>query len=691
MSDSPIVWRAKKSSPCPVCDGDHACSHTEDGLYFCRRRTASLPDWKHLGEAAHGFHLFRHTGLRRPWTPPAPPASSESLASANADNAVPPPTAKPERRKGAADKKPPAHWRRLCGVMQEVRQRFAAGYAGAVASLAEHLGVTVPSLEAVGFGMLPRLEDDNPHGPCWASPEKDAAGAPVGLLCRCQDGKKRRSKGSTNGLSYSSDWSPPTSGLLPIVEGPTDVAAMLSVGIPAIGRPTNTPGKKKKAPWLDWLAQMLRDLPADVDLVVVGENDQKGDGQWPGREGCELTAEGLAERLGRPVRWCMPPPEVKDVRAWLIALRTAAENPGEVIGSYLARDSSPADRVCNTSHVKLSQLVCSKKKIEQTNWDNITRQVSEEGEPDSEGHTPPPTDPTPLLRLRTGLLYCRRNRPDHFRLKRERFTARMACRCNSCGQCLSAKARGAARRAAWKAAEAAAAGHLIAAAEISADKKSWEANKKARARAGSTGCAFCRTSSDAVFLLTSLPPSCDLPSGYGVMSLSGGLSELGRHVNALRPRLPPAGKKRGPQLMGLRGSWRVIVEKGEENGKDKGEGKGKGASDDNKPVRLGRLSTWDSGPVETLLRAAGIRYLKTGTGSPDDGLQWPIWRLSWELPADWTDAQAARLDSEILMATGAGDGGGNPFVGRAINRDWLSEIDDWDAVLFADGDPAEGK
>ncbi len=55
-------------------------------------------------------------------------------------------------------------------------------------------------------------------------------------------------------------------------------------------------------------------------MIVIGERDQKPDGQWPGKDGAERTATQLAERLRRDVAWSLPPGDAKDARAWLNGL-----------------------------------------------------------------------------------------------------------------------------------------------------------------------------------------------------------------------------------------------------------------------------------------------------------------------------------------------------------------------------------
>jgi hypothetical protein len=51
----PEFTHASKQHPCPLCRGDHACSHAADGLHFCRRRHGEEEmGWVYLGEAHEG-------------------------------------------------------------------------------------------------------------------------------------------------------------------------------------------------------------------------------------------------------------------------------------------------------------------------------------------------------------------------------------------------------------------------------------------------------------------------------------------------------------------------------------------------------------------------------------------------------------------------------------------------------------
>ena len=91
-----------------------------------------------------------------------------------------------------------------------------------------------------------------------------------------------------------------------VVEGASDVAACVTMGLAAVGRPSNGAGAEDLAELLDGRA-----------VLVVGERDGKPGGAWPGRDGAKSVAQQLAGRWGEPVPWTLPPLDTKDVREWL--------------------------------------------------------------------------------------------------------------------------------------------------------------------------------------------------------------------------------------------------------------------------------------------------------------------------------------------------------------------------------------
>jgi hypothetical protein len=178
--------------------------------------------------------------------------------------------------------------------------------------LADILGVRPEALTQLQMGYVPEAEDEPEH---WLFPERDAEGTIIGLLRRYANGKKKRLAGAQSGLIF--DPAAPIADVLLVVEGPTDVAAALTMGLCAVGRPNNLSGGELLAPLIRQKTEAR-----DVLVVVLGENDEKEDGLWPGKEGATRVAGQLSRLLGRRIAWAMPPDGIKDLREWL-----ARDNP----------------------------------------------------------------------------------------------------------------------------------------------------------------------------------------------------------------------------------------------------------------------------------------------------------------------------------------------------------------------------
>jgi hypothetical protein len=167
-------------------------------------------------------------------------------------------------------------------------------------ALARQLKVTTKSLQDLDVDWS---EDDH----AYTFPERDGAGNIIGLLRRFRDGTKRVIKRSRRGLYLPRGWQD-SFGPLYIPEGASDVAALLSHGLRAVGRPSCTGGVR-------YLCDLL--IGTADEILVVGENDRKEDGRWPGRDGAKKVAATLAGKLGSRVRSTMPPDGYKDVREYL--------------------------------------------------------------------------------------------------------------------------------------------------------------------------------------------------------------------------------------------------------------------------------------------------------------------------------------------------------------------------------------
>jgi hypothetical protein len=183
--------------------------------------------------------------------------------------------------------------------------------------LSQQLGVTERSLELLGVGWGADREE-------FASfPMKGIRGLCVGIVRRYADGTKKSMQHSRLGLFYGSNWLQYRGPVL-IPEGASDVAALLSMGLCAVGRPSNQGGVLH-------LATMLAGVKRP--FIVLAEQDEKPSRRgerpwcpvdcagcglcWPGKAGAMKTAQELGESFRKRVMFRFPPDGAKDVRAWV--------------------------------------------------------------------------------------------------------------------------------------------------------------------------------------------------------------------------------------------------------------------------------------------------------------------------------------------------------------------------------------
>ena len=156
-----------------------------------------------------------------------------------------------------------------------------------LAGFASDLGVSTASLEQLMVGWHETLQ-------AYTFPMRDGAEYIIGIRTRHRDGSKRAITGSKAGLFIPDTFA--SSGSLYICEGPTDTAAMLSVGLAAIGRPSCMGSHQQ-------VRDLLNTCFRKRDVVIIADND------GPGREGAARLRDALG--VGRLQA---PPNRVKDVR-----------------------------------------------------------------------------------------------------------------------------------------------------------------------------------------------------------------------------------------------------------------------------------------------------------------------------------------------------------------------------------------
>lgn len=281
--------REYKRDECPICRHVGWCGRRDDGLVLCKRP----PNPREVG----GF-VFR--GMAEDGATGLYVEAGRELAATTAPRLPPPPP--------VANKKPPppvdvakAHQSCVAALTDERR-----------AELAGALGLTVAALEGRAIGWWggrrwwnPETKQHEGEPGCWTFPECDSQGHIVGLGLRWPTGKKGQLKDGRRGLTLPDGWRELPDPVI-VAEGPSDVLSGRAVGLNVIGRPSNSGG-----------AELISQACRDRRVIILGENDQKPDGTWPGRIGAEAVARKLEAAWGRPVPVAFPPSGVKDLREWV--------------------------------------------------------------------------------------------------------------------------------------------------------------------------------------------------------------------------------------------------------------------------------------------------------------------------------------------------------------------------------------
>ncbi len=286
--------RVSRRRPCPVCGRFDWCMYAgpDDAptAVICPR----TPSDQRAGEAGY-LHILRTDG-------PTWPAWRQTLRRAvrMVDN---PTGAAPDFAKLAAD---------CCAaVRSDDLQRLAV-----------NLGVTVESLRRLQVGWSRARRG-------WSFPMSDAGGRILGIRLRLAGGKKLSVKGGREGLFIPSDLHV-DGGRLLVCEGPTDTAALLDLGLAAVGRPSCTGGVKL-------LVELVKQRrPAET--IIVADTDA------PGQRGAENLAAVLVA-YAAAVRVIAPSAGVKDARDWKRRGATAADLAAVI-------DAAPVRRLTITTRIR---------------------------------------------------------------------------------------------------------------------------------------------------------------------------------------------------------------------------------------------------------------------------------------------------------------------------------------------------
>jgi len=269
-----------KEHRCLVCGKTDWCSRSDDGQAFNCKRTTTQTNGFTLVKPAESGAIFRVEDLSQ--AQPAPvPAPKPKLESSEL-------TAK--------------------------QQQCLAGGAGMIGTVAASLGLKEESLRKLGCGYIDEdaVSSSGNHyrRQCWTFPEFNGKKEIVGIATRNRDGSKFMLPGSRRGIYIPEGWNT-GSGAVYLVEGASDTAAMIELGLSVLGRPSCAGGEFE-------FAEVHKDF--DREIVVLGDRDEvKQDGSLPGQEGCQKTAKELTEMLGREVCWAIMPEGFKDPREFLLA------------------------------------------------------------------------------------------------------------------------------------------------------------------------------------------------------------------------------------------------------------------------------------------------------------------------------------------------------------------------------------
>ena len=198
---------------------------------------------------------------------------------------------------------------------------------------------------------------------CFTFPECDGMNRVIGLNRRYSNGKKMHLPGGGRGLTLPKGWDEMGEGPIFVVEGPTDTAAMVCGGLQAWGRPSNSGG-------VAMIAEALGAISPNRSVVIVGENDCKPDGMWPGLIGAVSVAGNLQSKVRNKVIWSLAPTDYKDVREYLTGEQfelVAWIDRGALLAKELLEHSHPAT-YCPTGYSGLVNDLRKQISFDEERW-----------------------------------------------------------------------------------------------------------------------------------------------------------------------------------------------------------------------------------------------------------------------------------------------------------------------------------
>lgn len=253
------VWPGvSKERPCPICGKDHGLCRFGDYSILCHREPSDHPS-----KDGGWYHAYGGKNPK-PFLPP---------------------------KRDVAE--PLVNGSQLMEIYAEETSNEM------VESLALNLGVSRSSLDLL-FACYAK------NHKAWAFPMRDGLGNIIGIRLRNEDGEKWAVRGSRQGLFIPTYFEGDMSTCY-VTEGPTDCAAVLTLGLYSIGRPSCNSNHEQLS-----IALKERKIRR---VVIISDNDDKRrpDGrQWnPGLDG----AKALGAALKLPYVIWIPP--TKDVREFV--------------------------------------------------------------------------------------------------------------------------------------------------------------------------------------------------------------------------------------------------------------------------------------------------------------------------------------------------------------------------------------
>ena len=252
---SKVFPHATRQNPCPICGKPDYCQFGEKAI-LCQRIESTHPN---TGKSGGWWHFYDEKKVFRPRAPMPQRKSAETEIDCEAI--------------------------------------LASCTHGTNWKLAESLGVSIDSLNALNVVWSIKAM-------AWFFPMRDGAGNIIGIRTRNQAGEKKAVLGSKQGIFIPDEElkQPVAYG----IEGPTDSAALITMGLFPIGRPNNICG-----------GDMIRDAMRRMNIwrmVIVADNDELKHGKRAGIEGAERLKKELKEFS--TCIW-IPPSPIKDARELL--------------------------------------------------------------------------------------------------------------------------------------------------------------------------------------------------------------------------------------------------------------------------------------------------------------------------------------------------------------------------------------